>query len=332
MPRPATLVESRAAVDARALVLVGRSPAVSRLRADMQAAADAACVLIEAERGLDVGDVAHEMHQRRSHGPFVTVECGAAEPAHVEIELFGDAQRGQGEHDLELVDAASAVARANGGTLYLAEVSDLSASAQLRLARIVRDGEVSIGGACARVDLTVIASIAAELDAAADGRLRRDLQRHFTRTRIVVPPLRRRPEDLPLLVEQLVAAWQATHQLPPLPVTHPAMTLLSAMPWRGNLVELRHAVARLVSSVPGGVIQLEDVLAHVRFDGSLVPQEPGGTLRAARQQFERDYIALVIRHHHGHIGEAARALGIQRTNLYRKARQLGIAVARSAPR
>jgi DNA-binding NtrC family response regulator len=71
-------------------------------------------------------------------------------------------------------------------------------------------------------------------------------------------------------------------------------------------------------------IQLEDVLAHVRFDGALSPHAGAGTLRSARQQFERDYIAFVLQHHRGRVGDAARALGIQRTNLYRKARQLGI--------
>jgi DNA-binding NtrC family response regulator len=100
------------------------------------------------------------------------------------------------------------------------------------------------------------------------------------------------------------------------------------MPWRGNLVELRHAVSRLVTGLRGAVVELDDVLAQVRFDGALAPHAPTGTLRSARQQFERDYIALVLQHHRGRVGEAARTLGIQRTNLYRKARQLGIAVGR----
>lgn len=107
-------------------------------------------------------------------------------------------------------------------------------------------------------------------------------------------------------------------------LTQPAVTLLAAMPWRGNLVELRHAVARIFRGVEHHEIQLEDVLAHVRFDDALSPRAPAGTLRSARQQFERDYVALVLRHHRGRVGDAARALGIQRTNLYRKARQLGI--------
>ncbi len=310
------------------LVLAGRSSAVARLRADIEAARGAACALIESEAGLDVADIARDLHGPRSPGPFVVVECAAAEPARVEQELFGERCRDAAEDDLERIDAASALARANGGMVYLADVSDLSATAQSRLARLVRDREAVIGGVTMPLDVTVVASLTTSSDAAPeDGRLRRDLRKHFDRHRIAVPPLRRRPEDIPLLVEQLIAALhRAGRPLPP-PVTHPAMTLLAALPWAGNLVELRHAIARLTASAAGGLIQLEDVLTHVRFDGSLAPQAPAGTLRAARQQFEREYIALIIRHYRGHVGDAARALGIQRTNLYRKARQLGIAVA-----
>lgn len=102
-----------------------------------------------------------------------------------------------------------------------------------------------------------------------------------------------------------------------------AMALLAAIPWGDDLAELRDVLARLVAGVPREEIHLDDVLAHVRLE----PAPPSGTLRSARRQFERDYIALVLRHHRGSVGEAARALGIQRTNLYRKARQLGISVA-----
>src|SRR5688500_13441855 len=104
------------------LVLVGRSPAVSRLRADIAAAFDAGCVLLEGETGLDVGDIARDLHARRSRGPFVAVDCAAAESTRVERELFGERQSSAAQDELERVDAASAIARANGGMLYLADV------------------------------------------------------------------------------------------------------------------------------------------------------------------------------------------------------------------
>lgn len=302
------------------LVLAGSSPAVSRLRADLDASRAAACVLFEAEAGLDVADIARDL-RRGTAGPFVTVACGAAPPQTVERELFGD--RGDGDADLERVTTESAVARARGGTLYLEDIGDLPAPAQARLARLLRDGEAFVGGTVSALGLTLVASVPPDQAGAV---LRRDLQKHLDRQRVIVPPLRQRSGDLPLLVEQVIAVAAQRSGMPPLAVTHPAMTVLGAWPWPGNLAELRQALARLAAVASGGVIQLEDVLTHVRFDGSLGPRAPVGTLRDARQQFERDYIALVLAHHRGHIGEAAQALGMQRTNLYRKARHLGLAI------
>jgi len=313
------------------LVLIGRSAAARRLADDMCAAATASCVLLEAEAGLDVVDIAREIHVRSGRaGSFIAVDCAGAEPRLVERELFGESPR-RGSSDLEAVSSRAALAHARGGTLCLGDLAELSASAQARVARVARDGEASLvdtDGSC-RLNVSLIASTSTDLESEArEGRLRHDLLRHFTRTRIAVPPLRQRADDIPLLVESLAACLSESADMSVKALTQPAATLLSAMPWRGNLVELRHAVARLMDVAPGPVIQLEDVLAHVRFDGVLAPPAPGGTLRSARRQFERDYIALVLQHHRWRIDDAARSLGIQRTNLYRKARQLGISMAR----
>jgi two-component system nitrogen regulation response regulator NtrX len=312
------------------LVLLGSSASARRLVEDIESAAGAGCVLILGEAGLELVEVARAIHGRsRRAGSCVELECGAAEPSLVERELFGlPARRASG--DVEAIGAHSALARAAGGTLYLGDVSELSATAQARLARVARDGEVWVGGAdmCA-LDVSLIAALSADLDAEIDdGRLRRDLLRHFTRTRVVVPGLRRRPEDIPLMVNAIVAFLCDEANADRKTITQAAVTLLAAMPWYGNFVELRHALERIVDGVPGNRIQLEDVLAHVRFDTTRAAHAPVGTLRTARQQFEREYIALVLRRHQGRVGDAARALGIQRTNLYRKARQLGISVAR----
>jgi DNA-binding NtrC family response regulator len=107
-------------------------------------------------------------------------------------------------------------------------------------------------------------------------------------------------------------------------LTRAALTLLAALPWRGNAPELRTLIERLVASVPGGLIRLEDVLAQTQLDAGVAPGGCDATLRQARARFERDYIAAVVQHHHGRIAEAARALGIQRTNLYRKMRRLNV--------
>jgi DNA-binding NtrC family response regulator len=104
-----------------------------------------------------------------------------------------------------------------------------------------------------------------------------------------------------------------------------ALALLSALPWPGNVGELRRLVETLVRSVPRPVIQLDDLLARVQLDGMSARTDTGGTLRDAKARFEREWISAVLLKHHGRVGEAARALGIQRTNLYRKVRQLNVA-------
>jgi DNA-binding NtrC family response regulator len=287
-------------------------------------------VLVVAEPGLDVPDIAADLHDRaRSLGAFVRLDC-AAEPPAVERALFG-APAGGG--DVEAIDRASALARAAGGTLFVGDVTKLSAGAQARLARIARDGEASVEGVRQPIDLRLIASAGPELESEmGEGRLRRDLVRHLSHVRIDVPPLRERGGDIVTLVDHLVVRSCAENGVAVKGVTQPAMTLLTAMPWRGNLAELRSAVERMVATVESSAIQLEDVLQQVRFDGRLVANAPVGSLRAARQQFERDYVTLVLRHHQWRVSEAARTLGMQRTNLYRKARQLGIRVARPGDR
>ena len=311
------------------LVLVGASAAALRLAEDIRAAAEASCLLLEAETGLETLEIAREIHaQSKRPGRFVAIDCASAEPAVIEKELFGDQTR-RALGDLETIAPRSALAAARGGTLYLGDVSELSASAQSRLARAVRDDEVRLAGEACRLEVCLVAATSTEFDAEVnEGRVRRDLARHISRTRVVVPALRRRAEDIPQMIEVLIAQRCEKIGVARKSLTQAAMTLLAAMPWRSNLVELRHAMARLVSGADADHIQLEDVLAHVRFDGAVSPHAGAGTLRAARQQFERDYIALVLQHHRGRVGDAARALGIQRTNLYRKARQLGISVAR----
>jgi two-component system nitrogen regulation response regulator NtrX len=326
---PAMQTPSLHAGHGEPIVLLGSSAAARRLAADIDAAARASCAVVEGDAGLDLVDVARAIHARSARqGVCVEVQCASAEPALIERELVGDGPR-RGAGDLESIDARSALARARGGTLYLADVAELSAAAQARLARVARDGEVRIGREPSALGLSLLAGASTDLEGEVnEGRLRRDLLRQLSRARVVVPVLRRRAEDIPLMIESIVGRLCAASGVPRKSLTQAALTLLTAMPWRGNLSELRHALARLVASAPADSIQLEDVLAHVRFEGALAPHAPAGTLRSARQQFERDYIALVLRHHRGHVGEAARALGIQRTNLYRKARQLGISVAR----
>jgi DNA-binding NtrC family response regulator len=310
------------------VLLAGSSPVARRLSAAIESAAAASCVLIESEAGLDTDTVAGAIHAHsRRPGRLVAVECRGVKPPLVERLLFGAGRRASREADA--VGANSACAQAHGGTLYLGNVCELSPAAQSRLVRVARGDEMRIDGAGTPARVSIVAATTTDLQARVeDGQFHAELLEQFSQTRIAVPGLRRRVEDLPVIIDALLAEQCAAAGLPGRTVSAPAMSLLSSMPWPGNLVELRHAIAQLVSATVSNVIQVDDVLAHVHFHAALAPHSASGTLRAARRQFERDYIALILRQHHGRVGDAARALGIQRTNLYRKARQLGISVAR----
>jgi DNA-binding NtrC family response regulator len=146
--------------------------------------------------------------------------------------------------------------------------------------------------------------------------------------RIDLPPLRDRPEDVPALALRLLEDRCAADGRPPRSFTQAALALVGALTWPGNLAQLRDALDRVVASGRDDVIQIEHLLPALEL--RRVPKAflPSGNLREARQRFERDYIASVLQHHDWHMAAAAEALGIQRPNLYRKARQLGIPLVR----
>jgi DNA-binding NtrC family response regulator len=165
-------------------------------------------------------------------------------------------------------------------------------------------------------------------DAVREGRVRDDLYRRLSVLRIDMPPLRSRREDIPALANYFMREICASLRIPPKTLSRSALSLIAALPWRGNAAELRTLLESVVHGLQGGrAIGLEDVLAHVRLDGGPVVVATGGTLKQARVRFERDYIAAVLEQHRGQISEAAKALGIQRTNLYRKMRSLRVARA-----
>ena len=159
-----------------------------------------------------------------------------------------------------------------------------------------------------------------------EGRVREELLRRLSVIRIDMPALRNRREDIPALANYFLREICAALQVPPKTLSRSALSLISALPWRGNAVELRRLLDSIVDAAcqGGRGIALEDVLAHVRLDGGGAPAV-GGTLKQARSRFEKEYIATVLEQHRGRISDAARALGIQRTNLYRKMRSLKVA-------
>ena len=344
MPETITLVdvaEAPSGTPRPARELVGCSVTIARVQELVRrAAAASGGVLLLAHRGGDVESVARELHGRtvRFAGAFERVECGAADAGGLDRLLFG-VPPSTTPADLECVSANSRIASACGGVLFLQDVTDMPASVQARIARVARDGEVRVDGARTATDIRWMASAAPGIESEVrSGRFRNDLYRRLAASRIDLPPLRDRPEDVNLLASRLLEEWCAACGCGPRTFTQSALALLSALAWPGNLAELQLVVERAATETPHDTVRIEDVLPALQLDradtrdGSSAPAPfvPAGNLRDARLGFEREYIAAVLQHHGWKMAEAAQTLGIQRPNLYRKARQLGIPLARSS--
>lgn len=264
------------------------------------------------------------MRDAGSGRPFVVVDCGQREA--LEERLFGiDAPAGDAAATLERIGAGCALHAGFGGTVVFRQLPEMPARLQQRLARILRDGEVIVVDDAARETVQQVAvRPVATADHADDEHLAPELQKRISQTVIAVPPLRARREDIPGLVRVLLADICAAAGIPAKTVSNQAVDLLAALPWRGNVGELEMLLRRLVRKTPGRRIRLSHVLAHVRLDGGSGAPAYTGTLREAREQFEREYVKAVLDAHRGRMADAAQALGLQRTNLYRKVRQLAV--------
>jgi DNA-binding NtrC family response regulator len=325
MGEPLQIRGTPAAAGVRTLpaALIGDSDAARRAReAFVMAMARPTPALIVAERGCRAAEIATALHAAtRPSAPFIAIDCGALPPAEVSVRLFGAAFETPASEDLERVGTDAALA-SSGGTVVLDNVAELSASAQRRLARVLRDGEVRVGASAAALPVScrLIAVSAADLDAEVrEGRFRQDLLRRLQATTIAVAALRHRPGDLPALIDHLVAEAGAR----PRAFTRPALTVLAALPWSDNIDELAGVVAAVLAAA-GETVRQEDVLPHLPKEAAFARIDLTASLRDARRRFEREYIAAVLERHNWRMSDAARTLGIERANLYRKARQLGI--------
>jgi two-component system nitrogen regulation response regulator NtrX len=323
-----------------ALELVGHSPSITRVQELVRrAAALDVGVLLTAERGADVDSVARELHgrSRRAAAPYTVVECDGGDALRMGQLLFGmlspASPRSRGSAvastDLESIARDSRLAAACGGTLFLQDVTELPAAIQARLARIARDGEVLVDGQPVATDLRLIASASPAVDADVHAhRLRSDLFRRLAAVRIDLPPLRDRQEDVPVIAARVLQEVLTSRGLKPRAFTQAALALVAAVTWPGNLGELQAAIARVAGEPGDHDIRVEHILPALHLQRAPARFLPTGNLREARLRFERDYISAVLQHHAWRMADAAQTLGIQRPNLYRKARQLGIPVTR----
>jgi DNA-binding NtrC family response regulator len=324
--RSATDVSSTAQLP---LPLLGSSDAVRRARQALDLVAGRRTpVLLFAEPGCRAHAVVEFLHRgSRPRGPLVVLDCCGAEPADIDQRLFGTSSRRSALRDLEALGRGSAIVAAGSGTLLLDHVDELPASAQRRLARLLRDGEARVASRQHSVALPFRLAGATDRDLETEvreGRFRPDLLRRFAAGRVTIPSLRQRPGDLAAIIDRALQDLDSR----PRRFTQPAITVLAALPWAQNIDELVSVLAKVIAS-SGSLVTQEDVLAHVPMEGAF-SRDLTASLRDARRRFERDYIAAVLERHQWSMSEAARALGIERANLYRKTRQLGIVRASRA--
>jgi len=312
--------------------LLGGVDAVFVRSAPMQAAIDTAwraalsdapaMIIGEPDTGREL--IARTIHRVAGHddSSFVKIDCADVKPSDLEILLFGfrveggQAMRSEGH----LITPWSSLYRAAGGTIFLKHFTGMSPAGRAILARALLLRQASVDGRRS-VDLKIRVMVASG-PSAGDERACADLCGAVPFIRLYVPPLRHRREDLALLASHLVDQICEVNGVPPKIMTATALALLTALPWRGNVGELRNLLQELVARVPGGIIRVEDLLPQLKLGFRSSTEEE--TLRRARSRFEKDYVIAALERHGGRIGETAQALGILRPNLHRKMRGLRI--------
>lgn len=321
----------------RKLAMIGESQLMTELRVQIATAAPTnGRVLIYGENGTGKELVARSIHalSRRAAGPFVEVNCAAIPEELIESELFGYTK---GAFTGAVTDHRGKFEAADGGTIFLDEVGDMSLKTQAKVLRVLQEQVVErVGGrGGVSVDVRVLAATNKDLPQAIEaGVFRDDLFFRLNVIPIFVPTLRSRREDIPALAKHFLEefAHEYGHRVKTLDAA--ALTVLRSHQWPGNVRELRNVLERLAIMVPGEQIGAED-LGFLSGGGVLdVGVQEGHTvpLQVARERFERDYIVRAVAAQRGNISRAAEVLGVERSNLYRKMHAFGIMSPRKGPR
>ncbi len=327
--------------------MIGRSVKMRELFARLEKLAKSdTTVLVTGETGAGKELVAEGLHDHspRSGGPFVVIDCGSIPPNLMESELFGHER---GAFTGASVSYAGAFERANGGTVFLDEIGELPLAMQPKLLRVLERKEVRrVGGSTTmEVDIRVVAATNRDLGVEVNrGRFREDLYYRLAVARVHVPPLRERKDDLPLLIEHIMATTPGGELASIAPET---IDLMSRHDWPGNVRELRNVIERAVllaetpetadalrrtpASAPAGEPSLTPTPSHTATaaDASMtVPVDVGIPFKDAKQnvvsEFERRYISRLLAQHDGNISAAARAAGIDRMSIHKMLHRLGL--------
>ena len=310
--------------------LIGESDAMKKLDQQIHSAAPTATrVLITGENGSGKEIVARTLHRLspRAEQPFIDVNCAAIPEELIESELFGHRK---GAFTGAIDERKGKFELADGGTLFLDEIGDMSLKTQAKVLRVLQEQTFQrVGGQqTIKVDVRVIAATNKNLESEiAAGTFRSDLYYRLNVLPIEVPPLRSRSNDVVLLAEHFLRRYAAESGFPKKRLSAGAAAKLKAYHWPGNVRELRNVIERLAILVPGEVIDVEDVQLGARTEpaAGIATNLP---LREARDEFEKQYILARLREFAGNVSRTADALGVERSNLYRKLNAYGIRVER----
>jgi len=314
--------------------LVGSGPAMKKLIAQIDRVASSetrVCLLGETGTGKEL--VARAIHERspRRDGPFVTLNCAAVPAELIESELFG--------HEKGAFTGAAGrhigkFEQAEGGTLFLDEIGDMPVTMQAKLLRVLEEGEVErVGGdKPVKVSVRVVVATHRNLEElVAQNGFRRDLFHRIYVFPLLLPPLRERSEDFPELVAHFARQVAAQNGWKEKEFSAQAITALQEYGWPGNVRELRNVVERLVLLAEGEKVSADDVQlalpASIGTAGNAgAPGSAGsnGTLAVRTEAFEKEVLLAELRRHNFHMTNVARALGLERSHLYKKCQQLGI--------
>jgi len=317
--------------------LVGTSPALARVQEGIaRIAPTSASVVITGESGTGKELVARAIHGNspRAAKPFVKVNCAAIPEELIESELFGHVK---GSFTGAVKDQVGKFVRADGGTIFLDEIGDMSLRTQAKVLRVLQDGEVEPVGAARTltVDVRVVAATNKGLEREiAEGRFREDLFFRLNVVPIHLPPLRERPEDIEPLVRHFSDTFCRENNYRPKAFAAGALEVLRRLPWRGNVRELHNAVERLILMTPHDTIDAADIPAGLGLALAGAQAQPSGgglqlpyagmTLQQFKDGAERAFLIARLRENDWNYSATAKAIDTPRSNLYKKREAYGI--------
>jgi transcriptional regulator with PAS, ATPase and Fis domain len=313
--------------------IIGQSSALKNIVQQIKEVTNTpAKVLILGDSGTGKELVAHAIHfnSERKGKPYIKLNCAAIPSELLESELFGHRK---GSFTGAVSDRKGKFIEADGGTLFLDEIGNMSIQLQAKLLRVLEDSEVEVIGENIprKVDVRIISATNQNLEKMiSDGLFREDLFYRLNVVKILIPPLRDRPEDILPLAYHFLKEFSNSYNKQVLSIKSQVEALLINYEWPGNVRQLRNTIEKMVLFNHSGEIGYEEAInalelgqstnhlnSHQENDESLM-------LKNAVRNFEKKYILLMLRKHNWKISETASALGIDRSNLFKKMRKYGL--------